>query len=311
MDFLIVLLAIIWLEAAGELTFIQRDGWLGEWYQGLSKLGFLNDLHYLKAGLFALLPVLLLALIIRELQVNHLGLVVFILELLVLLYALGRGNLQSQIGVLKSDLRRDDMQAAFHDAAVLNISHREGKAETWDDFHQEVLAALPYRFFERSFAVIFWFFLFGAPAALFYRLLALHGDLRLNEGEQPSSAKLLWLLEWIPARLLALTTALVGNFSYAVSHLQDLLFCPRTATAGLLRRCVIGAMGIAEPSDSDSSQEHSNPASSQELSNQEQDNPAPVGPVQVGLEELPNIQALFGRSMTAWLVFIAIFVVLS
>lgn len=321
MNFLIVLLAIITVEAYGELAFIQRDEWVRKWHQGLAKLSFLQSAATLKVAVFVLVPVVVLHLALLAMAQSHLGFFVFLLELLVLLYALGRGNLDTQVSLLSSDLERQDLQAAFHDAAVFNIAHREGNASNSADLRNEIFAALPYRIFERSFTVIFLFFFLGAPAALCYRLLALHGDLSLeNDADEsltasqesaveesadavaedrldqnpdaiPNAAlnspalKLLWLLEWIPVRLLGFTLGLVGSFSDTATHLRELLFCRHTATAELLRRCVQGALGKPDQAD----------PKSETLSK----------------AEIDAVTSLFRRSMTAWLVGIAILVILS
>lgn len=317
MNFLIVLLAIITVEAYGELAFIQRDEWVRKWHQGLAKLSFLQSAATLKVAVFVLVPVVVLHLVLLAMAQSHLGFFVFLLELLVLLYALGRGNLDTQVSLLSSDLERQDLQAAFHDAAVFNIAHREGNASNSADLRNEIFAALPYRIFERSFTVIFLFFFLGAPAALCYRLLALHGDLSLeNDADESMTAsqesaeeesadpvaeerldqnpnaalnspalKLLWLLEWIPVRLLGFTLGLVGSFSDTATHLRELLFCRHTATAELLRRCVQGALGKPDQTD----------PKSETLSK----------------VEIDAVTSLFRRSMTAWLVGIAILVILS
>lgn len=317
MNFLIVLLAIITVEAYGELAFIQRDEWVRKWHQGLAKLSFLQSAATLKVAVFVLVPVVVLHLALLAMAQSHLGFFVFLLELLVLLYALGRGNLDTQVSLLSSDLERQDLQAAFHDAAVFNIAHREGNASNSADLRNEIFAALPYRIFERSFTVIFLFFFLGAPAALCYRLLALHGDLSLeNDADESMTAsqesaeeesadpvaeerldqnpnaalnspalKLLWLLEWIPVRLLGFTLGLVGSFSDTATHLRELLFCRHTATAELLRRCVQGALGKPDQAD----------PKSETLSK----------------AEIDAVTSLFRRSMTAWLVGIAILVILS
>jgi AmpE protein len=321
MNFLIVLLAIITVEAYGELAFIQRDEWVRKWHQGLAKLSFLQSAATLKVAVFVLVPVVVLHLVLLAMAQSHLGFFVFLLELLVLLYALGRGNLDTQVSLLSSDLERQDLQAAFHDAAVFNIAHREGNASNSADLRNEIFAALPYRIFERSFTVIFLFFFLGAPAALCYRLLALHGDLSLeNDADEsltasqesaeeesadavaedrldqnpdaiPNAAlnspalRLLWLLEWIPVRLLGFTLGLVGSFSDTATHLRELLFCRHTATAELLRRCVQGALGKPDQAD----------PKSETLSK----------------AEIDAVTSLFRRSMTAWLVGIAILVILS
>lgn len=280
MNFLLVLLAIILLEAYSELGFVQRDNWLRKWQSGLHKLGISSGSSALGLALFLAVPLLALSVLLSSLAQQGLGLVVFLLELGVLLYALGRGNLDTQIALLSSDLQRDDLQAAFHDAAVFNTAYREGSAESVEDLKNEIFAALPYRIFERSFVVVFWFFILGAPAALAYRLLALHGDLEL-ETENRRAARWLWLMEWLPVRLLGITLGLVGNFSQAAGATRQLIFSKTIGTGEFLRHAIHGAL---------------------------RDDQAPL---KLSSQAIGDVVSLLGRAMTAWLVVIAILVILS
>jgi AmpE protein len=314
--FLIILIAIAVLESNGQLAFIQRDLWVQKWHRALAKLPALKNSGLLKVAVYVLVPVIALQLVLWYLGSGGNGILVFLLELGVLLYCLGRGDLSAQIAVLESDIQRSDLQAAFHDAAVFNIGHRAVSADSAEGLFRELAATLPYRLFERSFVVVFWFFFLGAPLALAYRLLALHGDMQLGETEVlldedqagdediaealeaavPNQAnKLLWYLEWIPVRFLALTLGLMGNFSQAISPLKELVFCPKTSTADVLRLCVLGALN------------RQSSGVSQEVSQE----PDVASSDTVALAQVGEIVALFRRSMTGWLVVIALLVLTS
>ena len=316
MHFLIILIAIAVLESNGQLAFIQRDLWVQKWHRALAKLPALKNSGLLKVAVYVLVPVIALQLVLWYLGSGGNGILVFLLELGVLLYCLGRGDLSAQIAVLESDIQRSDLQAAFHDAAVFNMGHRAVSADSAEGLFRELAATLPYRLFERSFVVVFWFFFLGAPLALAYRLLALHGDMQLGETEVlldedqagdediaealeaavPNQAnKLLWYLEWIPVRFLALTLGLMGDFSQAISPLKELVFCPKTSTADVLRLCVLGALN------------RQSSGVSQEVSQE----PDVASSDTVALAQVGEIVALFRRSMTGWLVVIALLVLTS
>ena len=337
MHFLIILIAVAVLESNGQLAFIQRDIWVRKWHGALaklsntklssSKLSSLENSSLLIVLAYVLVPVILLQLVLWYLGS---GILVFLVELGVLLYCLGRGDLSAQIDVLQSDIQRSDLQAAFHDAAVFNIGHRAASADSAAGLFRELAATLPYRLFERSFVVVFWFFFLGAPLALAYRLLALHGDMQLGaaavqveqdeeqdkeqneEREQMQGSeedtvelietvtandanKLLWYLEWIPVRFLALTLGLMGDFSKATAPLKELVFCPKTSTADVLRLCVLGALN----NQSTNAEE-----TTDETTEETVDETA-------ALSQVADIVALFRRSMTGWLVAIALLVLTS
>ena len=308
MNFLIALLAIILLEAYSELGFVQGDNWLRRWNKSLSALG-LGRQRVLGLAVFVAVPVILLQLLLVSLAQHQLGFVSFFLELLILLYGLGRGNMDAQIALVTSDLKSDELQAAFHNIGVVDTSYREGRLETAEGIKEQIFAALPYRMFERTFVVVFWFFFFGAPAALAYRLLALHGDLKLDaalnaslDGSLDSSlksslhssdderldsrresraVKWLWLMEWLPARLLSLTLGLVGNFAQAAGATRRLLFSRSIGTSTFLRVAVFGALDQSQASD----------ALTPQLTS--------------------DVVSLLGRAMTTWLVIIAVIVILA
>jgi len=124
----------------------------------------------------------------------------------------------------------------------------QGETTTCDLLHQELLQNkqlpqmgvgqalvwLNYRYF---IAIMLFFVLLGAPGALFYRLLT-----RVNErcvtfvSEQKTTSdsnnqpkhcftyKVLYLIDWIPVRVIALAYMLVGHFSKAVPTWLENLF---------------------------------------------------------------------------------------
>tara|TARA_B110000503_G_scaffold143051_1_gene242328 strand:+ start:6131 stop:7024 length:894 start_codon:yes stop_codon:yes gene_type:complete len=296
------------LESNGQLPFLQRDQWLRQWHDQLVGVSVLRDSATLRLALFVIAPVALLVFIVVQLRSHEYGLLLFVVDLLVLLYSFGRGDLKAQMATLDADIARDDLQAAFHDAAVFNLGHRASSAVTSDALFDELTRSLPYRIFERTFAPVFLFFFFGAPAALAYRLLALHGDMELDQDpaettkktlgvgssgdmeldQEPAETadpapntanKILWFFEWLPARALACTLGLMGNFSHTATRLQEQLFSTETSTADLLQQCFYGALGgVENVSDSDL---------------------------------VPQMRALFTRGIMAWLVVIAILVLVS
>ena len=98
----------------------------------------------------------------------------------------------------------------------------------------QALVWLNYRYF---IAVMLFFVLFGAPGALFYRLLTSINERCIvkhsNEQQEQNpnqeqqtcySSQLLFLIDWIPVRIIALGYMLVGHFSKAVSVWLENLF---------------------------------------------------------------------------------------
>ena len=117
--------------------------------------------------------------------------------------------------------------------------------------------------YRQVFATLFWFAVLPGPAgAVLYRAAALladqwHAQARGEDTTPIASAldvfgaparRLLWLLDWVPARLTALSFAVVGDF-------EDAVFCWRTQAsnwatedggviAGIVLASGAGALGV-------------------------------------------------------------------
>lgn len=256
MKFIIVVVGVLMLSHMGSLSGIQRDNWYQRLVAGLTRQGWLKPIRHGVLCLSILLPVLCLLILLFLLGDHWLGLPQFILSLLVFLYALGRGDLAEQVNGYKDDLKRDDLQAAYHDAAEFNSAHQEGSAENWKQLHAEALRAISYRYFERYFAVMFWFILAGAPGALLYRLSVLHADLSLDEDSE-KSAVVGWerLVEWLPARILGLSLAFVGNFSACLNQWRETLFSSSLSTDKVVAGYVESALQAGEGGENASARE--------------------------------------------------------
>ena len=254
MAFLVVVISLLIIYFSGAVPGIQRDGWYVSWLTYLRKStdSGKRPKTYLTVSL--LVPVGVLMVVLWFAKGLLFGLPVLVLNVLLLLYAFGREDVTSKAYVYTEALSRGDFQAAFHQAAVFNRSHHEGRARNQGELHREVLQAISYRYFEHYFAVVFWYFLLGAPAAVLYRLTQLHGDLELDgKHEKAVITRWLWLLEWLPTRLMGLTLSVVGNFSDCFRQWQVSLTNSVDSTAVVLGGYLEGAMNFGQ-SDSPTEQ---------------------------------------------------------
>jgi AmpE protein len=215
MSFLVLLLAV-WVEKFSALRQrIQRDGpWLGELAR-LEASPRLSQRPWLTLVLLVLVPVLLLGLLLWALEPLLYGLLALPVHLLVLIYALGRGDLLAGLGPFRDAWRREDLQASARVAQRdLNIC-----AESGEQLLERVQGHLLWQAYQSFFAVIFWYFLLGPVAALSYRLLALAAERGQNPALVERADQLRHAFDWLPVRLLAASFALVGNF-VAVSRVM-------------------------------------------------------------------------------------------
>jgi len=276
MRFLVVVIAILLERTSDSLQYLQSDNWVRRWDAALEKMPALTKSSGVRLVVFLAVPVILMLLVVFLLTDRLFGLPLLLINLLVLLYSFGRGDLDHQVETYTTALLRGDEQAAFHDAAVFNTHEEEGQAVDWQDFHRETLQSLTYRFFERDMAAIFWFLLVGAPGALLYRLLVLK-----EENGPELAGRWLWGLEWVPVRLAGMTFALVGNFAGCLDGLRQCIVDFECSSGEVLRLCVEGALG-------ESTSDETRMAPSEEAL------------------EVSTIQKLFNRALVFWVCVVAV-----
>ncbi len=274
MTFIWIFIAVILVRLHGDLPLIQRDTWFERWC-ALSERG---------AGGFwlaVLVPVVALFAVLYALDRLGLGLLAQVLSFLGLLYACGRGDLQTQIERFTRDLERDDLQAAYHDAARLRRDRRESDADSWRELHRETLGVIAYRYFEHFFPAIFWFALLGAPGAVLYRLVWLYGDRPGSAAEKADADRALILLEWPPLRILGFTLALMGQFGATLERWRQSFLDVSRSSRRVLEEYVRAALQTASAPDS----------ARQEI------------------DELQALSALVDRCLVTWLALLAVLVV--
>ncbi|GAB3369829.1 regulatory signaling modulator protein AmpE [Azotobacter armeniacus] len=155
------------------------------------------------------LPVLAVGLLLALLSAPLYGWLALPLHILVLIYSLGRGDVLTELRPFRDAWRRGDSEAAClaaeRDLAV--------EAEESLSLLRRVQGYLLWQAYQSFFAVIFWYALLGPVAALVYRLLALTGEHTTLPALREQSVRLRHIFDWLPARALALSFALVGNFA--------------------------------------------------------------------------------------------------
>jgi AmpE protein len=99
-----------------------------------------------------------------------------------------------------------------------------------DDAWRRLQARLLYDGYQRWFAVVLVFVLLGPAWAFGYRLL----QLEAQQAPERAAARVLFVVDWVPARLLALTFALAGDFMHSRDALSGALLDTARVPAELL-----------------------------------------------------------------------------
>ncbi|GEM_PF-123714 len=256
MKFLVVLICLLinhyWREQrkfSGESWFPVFQRWLSGRVKQLPAA--INRYDIVFPAALLLLPAMLLTLVLWISSGVLLGFITLAIHILVLLFALDRLNL---IQLSRQYLAR--WHAGDYEGAWLLLEQQapdrfEGNFTEYSGLHQKFYDFLVASYFERLFVVIFWYLLLGPVGVLIYTLGRLYyanaacsGSLRWQEdgGAEALIARLVFILEWLPARALALTFALAGDFVAAFNRLQE-SFLSLTSALELVKACAVDASG--------------------------------------------------------------------
>ena len=250
-----IILALLVAYYRAPLTGIQNDRWFFAWLQRASGWALVTKLPAGQLLLSLALPVVGLYLLLDLLEGIPV-LLLLVLELWILLYSFGRGDLQTELNTLQDDLRRGDSQAAFHVGETLNADKRKIVAFDLPSLAQELRQRVAYAYLERYLAVIFWSLIGGVAGALLYRLSVLYRSALVQQVAQSeagesgfdgylqlrTASRWLALLEWLPLGLASFTLAFVGQFGAGLSCWLTRWFSGRPSTE-VLQDCVDDALG--------------------------------------------------------------------
>jgi AmpE protein len=198
--------------------------------------------------LLGLLPAALIVLLLLV-QGVLLGVVTLVVHVGLLLLMFEQSSVR-----LFSTAYLDRWRSGNHESAFLLLQERWSglvldNAADRRAVHEQFCRYLIGSAVERLFAVVFWYLVLGPSAALLYHLTVLH---RLHcAGERESQAgrfiqRLSFILEWVPARLLALSFCLTGDFVAAFSRLRELWRDAELSAVDLVLACALAAVDTAK-----------------------------------------------------------------
>jgi AmpE protein len=197
--------------------------------------------------LLCLPPVLLIVLLLAVESVL-LGSVTLLIHVGVLLVLFDRVSLRVFTEAYLNRWRSGDFEAAFL------LQERWGQllldsSGDRDAVHEQFCRYIVSSSFERLFAVVFWYLVLGPAAALLYHLTVLYRLRGVLDHESDAGRLVLrlgYLLEWVPARLLALTFSLAGDFVASFAKLRELLLDSDRSAVSLVLACALAAAGTAQ-----------------------------------------------------------------
>jgi membrane protein required for beta-lactamase induction len=148
------------------------------------------------------------------------GLIAFIFALFILVYSFGPEDLDNQTAeFIEAQDRGDDKTAKARASDLCDLADDAALSPI-----QRVTNAVLYQANQRLFAVIFWFLILGPLGALLYRLACHLTKIDLVEEDDTNGTdlfrygcqRLLFILDWLPSRLITASFALAGNFDHTL-----------------------------------------------------------------------------------------------
>jgi AmpE protein len=288
MNFLTLLIVLGLLQLWGSGGPFQQDNWFNQFSSFIKGI-----IPSAKLRLLILVGMPVLGVLVLQLAFVSLlfGLLSLLLYIAVLLFSLGRGDFSENIQRYLSSWSHSNFENAYEQATSIGDFKQSDTIVDHESLHRHVREALVYEGFERWFAVIFWFLLLGPIGALAYRLsyLCARSEI-LDEFDRQLALRFVHYLDWIPARLLATSFALTGDFVNTFNQCwQDAL--ENQPTVEFLDQSALAAINFsAAVPDSQNDKEQF---------------------IEYGRQQLLAVQSLLSRSVICWLLVIAVLTLVS
>ncbi len=241
MNLFVIVIAILILQVWGAKNPLHKDGWYDSWLAYLRKFYVSTSNVYFLLAVF--IPIVAMAVIFWIVAASSYWLLLP-LGVVVMLYSFGRGEFGEIVQEYTQACFLDDWKTGTERAEGLGVDVSQVEKDDWKSLHHCVLQEAGYRGFERMFAVLFWFFLFGPVGALFYRILFLFNE--KIDVECPVAEKCLKIAEWPAVRLLALSFSVTGNFVGGFRSCRDQLFQLKYSAREILSNAILGALSVDE-----------------------------------------------------------------
>ena len=315
MKFLVILICLIinylWLKDFDRFD----DSWFFRFRCQMANLSTKISRHpstrwVLGTSLTYLIPLFTLGVILYLVAGQLYGLPTMLVHVLVLLVAFDRIQPGKLAREFLEKWKAEDIQAC-----MLYLKQELAMPEALKIDDEEALSEyfskqLVYRSFEKMFVMFFWYLVGGPIGIIFCYVSYQLRDLQIEsvarkkadereceqEAEITLITNLIWLLEWMPMRLLAITFSLIGNFVRCFENLKKSFWSAgvETSSVDLLygyASCALSGMVGPDMPEADAGGNSK---------------------TRERLQKVARIQALLAlleRSQAVWLILLAIFTV--
>jgi adenosylcobinamide-phosphate synthase len=205
--------------------------------------GFINHLYGVLSLLVIVVPFVFLAYFFIQIA----GQYSIVINAFILAIALGARSMAEHANNVLQALRQNDLETARQKVGMI-VSRDTGSMNKNDVIKATVESVLE-NGNDAVFSTLFWFVILGAPGVVLFRLTNTLDAMWGYRNERFKSfgwaaARLDDVLNWIPARLTALTYAMLGQFKQALTCWQEQASLYESPNAGVVMASGAGALGI-------------------------------------------------------------------
>lgn len=253
---LIAVLLSLWLNRfADKIDPWRRDSALDALCDGLAKRLPRSVWNGPAGVLLVLVPGGLLAVLVTELLGDwFLGLGWFALSVLALLFAHGTVRVDETLEKFLAKWDEGNSEASWYYVEHI-LPPGWPLPDTPDELADITVKAMLAQTHQRIFAPIFYLVIAGPVGPVLYRLASMmmdHGRRRATfSGLTQAAESLVWLLNWIPARLLGFAFCMAGHFTLAMARWRALGWSGGDNNPDFLQATALGAMDIDKVDASD------------------------------------------------------------
>lgn len=190
------------------------------------------------------IPVLLLTGFIARSEPSW---IIYILEVLILYLAIGRQSLNQHVDAIYQALQKSDMELGRERVAM--IVSRDTQQMQKKDISRAAVESVLENGSDAIFAAIFWYVVAGVPGVVAYRIIntldAMWGyKTKRYQWFGFAAAKADDILNYIPARLTAISYALVGHWPWAIHCWKTQAKEWQGINPGVVMAAGSGALGV-------------------------------------------------------------------
>ena len=209
------MLGLLLYRLRGGSGRLHWDDWFHRWYNFAQRAPVPDGIFQL---LLVAVPVVAVVFLMNTLEPVLFGFVWIVAAVVFLLWSLGRADIKKRYELYRARCREGDFEAVLLALdSQQNTQEEPVPVDSELSIHEQAQRYLLYLDLQSWFSVVFWFFVAGPAAAVAYRIIRLSHESDSSELLQ----KLLHVVDFIPARLVAVAFSLAGDFIRSRDTLLD------------------------------------------------------------------------------------------